>query len=260
MSSCRSCLIGIVVAVIVAGPGTRAAAAQGGAYVDATTEWSPVTLGDTHVTWRVDRITGGVQVDGRGGWSLATERQQRGGSVDWDVQSSGYRRLGDWTVGGGVAASPSPSFLYQRAADGAVSRRVIGGLVLTGAYRYARYPSVTVHVAQPAATYYFGRNEIEGRMYVVRRMDTNQSSTIASARTAIMVAPRLRLSGGVARGARIFDVGGLPDVAPRGWVSFAAARVRVSSQWHVTIAGASAHEAPVFTQRTISIGIGRARE
>ena len=137
---------------------TNLAMAQQGPYVDLTTEWSPVTIGSTHETWRVDRLTTGVQRD-RFGVMVAGERQQRADAVDWDVQSLAFRRMGDWTVIGSASAAPNSEFLYRYAAEGALARRVVGGLVLQGGYRYLSYPAVHVHLFQPSATWYFSRGD-----------------------------------------------------------------------------------------------------
>lgn len=235
----------------------RAAAAQDGPYVDATTEWSPVTIGTAHVTWRVDRVGGGIQRDGRFGWNVAGARHDRAGTINWDVEAAGFRRAGEWTVSGGASVSPDPSFLYRYAAEGAVARRLVGGLVLQGGYRHLSYTSVDVGIVQPAATWYFRRGEVEARGFFVRRTGADATAAITLARAAVDVSRRVRLSGGAARGGRIFDVAALPDVAARGWVGFGAGRIRLTSQWSVTVTAAAAHEDPGFTQHTLSLGLRR---
>lgn len=233
------------------------AIAQQGPYVDLTTEWSPVTIGSTHQTWRVDRATTGVQQD-RFGVMVAGERQQRADVVDWDVQSTAFRRIGDWTVVGSGSVAPNSEFLYRYAAEGALARRVVGGLVLQGGYRYLSYPTVHVHLYQPSATWYFSRGDVEAHGFLVDRTGADTMASILLARGEVDVSRHLRLGGGAARGARIFDLAALPDLSARGWVAYGTARVVVSSRWSVTVSAGAAHEDPVFSQRTLSFGLRRA--
>ena len=236
---------------------TNLAVAQQGPYVDLTTEWSPVTIGSTHETWRVDRLTTGVQRD-RFGVMVAGERQQRADAVDWDIQSTAFRRIGDWTLIGSAAAAPNAEFLYRYTAEGAIARRVVGGLVLQGGYRYLSYQAVNVNLWQPSATWYFSRGDIEAHGFLVDRSGAAKMASILLARGEVDVSRHLRLGGGAARGARIFDLAALPDLSPRGWVAYATARVAVSSQWSLTFSAGGAHEDPVFSQRTFSFGLRRA--
>ena len=88
----RILTLAAVIVLAVAG----LAHAQDGPFVEAMAELSPVQIGSYQSTWRVGRMGGGVQRDGRFGWNVGVERHQRGGLIDWAGQfralkQDGYR-------------------------------------------------------------------------------------------------------------------------------------------------------------------------
>jgi len=248
----------VVVGVAVSVTGVAVCGAQEGPFVEVSGDWMPVSIGQASTTWRIARVTAGVQRDGVFGWTLAGERQQRRSAVDLTLQGGGFRRLGDWTIGGTAATTPAADFTYRYAAEGVLSRRVIRGLVLQGGYRHLRFQSARVAILQPGLTYYFRRAEIEGKALRVASTAADRAATVVMARGSFDVTPRLRLSGGGARGGRLFDIAALPNIQPDGWVLFGSARVQVAPFWSVTAGFGGAQEDPLFSQRTFTVGLRRA--
>ena len=235
----------------LAGVGVAPARAQEGAFVEAMGELSPVQIGTYQTTWRVGRLAGGVQTAG-GGWNAAVERHQRGSLIDWTGQAGAFQRLGDWTWDATGAYSREPQFLYRDSLEGGLSRRVVGGLVLRGGYRYLEFPATTVRIVEPGATFYFGRGEVGAQGFLVRNELSAERSSIAMLRSAIDIAPHVAVSGGVAIGARIFDADSLSRGSHDAWQAFGSLRVHGSGHWTVELLTGGAHEDPLFTQQTIA--------
>ena len=244
----------LLIACLVAGAGLGGAIpadAQDGPFVEATAELSPVRIGDYTTTWRGGRFAAGVQ-SGRFGLNASAERYQRGDLVDWTFQTAGFQRAGDWTWGGSVGYANAPHFLYHRSAEATLSRRVAGGLVAQAGYRYLDFPSTTVQILEPGATWYFSRGEIGAEGFLVRNQLLPRGSSAALLRSAVSVSSRLTLSGGAALGTRIFDVDTFGHGSHGAWQAFGSMKVRVSSRWTMELVAGGAHEDPLFTQQTIA--------
>jgi YaiO family outer membrane protein len=240
--------IGAVVSIMSSGR----AYAQGGPFIEATAELSPVQIGAYQGTWRVGRVGGGIQKD-RFGWNAGIERHQRGGLLDWAVQTAGFQRLGEWTWAGSVAYADAPDFLYRRSFEGELSRRIVGGLVLRGGYRHLEFPSSTVRIGEPGVSWYFSRGEIGAQGFLVRNDLSGQRSSVLLARSAIDVSRRVTIAGGVAAGARIFDVDTFNRGSHDAWQAFGSVRLRAAEHLTMELLAGGAHEDPLFTQQTIAM-------
>jgi YaiO family outer membrane protein len=245
-------LITSAIIAIATTAGAATANAQDGAFVEATAELSPVRIATYQSTWRVARVGGGVQKDGRFGWNANVERHQRGSSIDWAGTSSGFDRVGDWTFGASVGYSSAPDFLYRRSVEGELSRRIVGGLVLSGGYRYLEFPALTVSIAEPGASWYFSRGEIAAKGFVVHHEWSHRQSSVLLLRSAIDVSRRVAIGGGVAAGARIFDVDTFGRGSHDAWQAFASMRLRATEHWTMELLAGGAHEDPLFTQQTLA--------
>jgi YaiO family outer membrane protein len=230
------------------------ASAQSGPFIDASGDFSPVTIGGSDTTWHITRVTGGIQRDGAYGVNGTVERQQRGPLHDITIQAGAFLRGRGWTVGGSGGATQHPDFLYRHSVEGSLSRELGGGLVVTGGYRYLAFGSAIVHIAQPSVSWYFSRGDIEARGYSVRNHTTGHHTSTGLLRASIDVSPRVRISGGGASGSRIFDVAALARNEP-GWVAFGNVRVGLNQHWFLTVGAGGAHEDPFFSQRTATVGL-----
>lgn len=232
------------------------ASAQSGPFIDASGDFSPVTIGGADTTWHVARVVAGIQQDGVYGVNGSVERQQRGALHDISFQGGAFRRGHGWTIAGSAAAASHPDFLYRHSLEGDLSRELGGGLVVHGGYRYMVFGGSTIHIAQPGVSWYFARGDIEARGFAVRNRTTDRRSSALLLRASIDLSPRLRVSGGGASGSRIFDVAALARNEP-GWVAFGNVRAALTDQWFVTIGAGGAHEDPFFSQRTVTLGLRR---
>jgi YaiO family outer membrane protein len=247
-SPCCVCTFALVALV------SSHASAQSGPFIDASGDFSPVTIRGADTTWHVTRVTGGIQQDGAYGVNGTVERQQRGTLHDVAVQAGGFLRAHRWTIGGSGGVTQHPDFLYRHSVEGNLSRELGAGLVVTGAYRYIAFGSAIVHIAQPSVSWYFSRGDIEARAYSVRNHTTGVHSSTALLRASIDVSSRVRIGGGGASGSRIFDVAALARNEP-GWVAFGTVRVGVTEHWFLTVGAGGAHEDPFFSQRTATLGL-----
>jgi YaiO family outer membrane protein len=153
--------LGLVLgALLSAAPTVATAQTQPGWSIQFTGERSAVTNGPTKTTWDSGVVTVGFLSEAAGGWHLSVEREERGGVQDMVLATGGYRRLGDWTIGGSVSGSPDSSFWYREAFDGELSRRIVGTVVASAAYRYMGFSAATIHQLQPAVTWYHPRGEL----------------------------------------------------------------------------------------------------
>lgn len=221
--------------------------------LDVGVERSDVATGPTSATWETARVQMGVVRPETGGWFAAVERQRRGRLVDFALSTGAYRRLGDWTIAGGAAGSIEPTFLYGVSVEAEVSRRVVGTAVVSLGYRLLDFAAATVHQFQPALTWYHRRGEVQGRLYATRKGPRARSSLTGLWSTSFDVAPRLRVSGAVAYGDRIFDVASLPSAQAPARSMNIRARVAVTGHDFIEIGGGVAHEDPSFEQRTLSL-------
>lgn len=246
----RSRILTFTAVIVLAGAGL--AHAQDGPFVEAMAELSPVQIGSYQSTWRVGRIGGGVQRDGRFGWNAGVERHQRGGLIDWAGQAGGFQRLGDWTWSGTAAYADAPDFLYRRSLEGQLSRRVVGGLVVGGGYRHLEFPTTTVRIAEPSASWYFAHGEIGAEGFLVRNEGAAHRSSVVLLRSAVDLSRHLSVTGGAAIGARIFDVDTFGRGSHDAWQAFGSMRVRAGSRLSLELLAGGAHEDPLFTQQTIA--------
>lgn len=231
--------------------GAAVTSAQDGLFVEASAELSPVQISTYEDTWRVGRLTAGWQEPGRFGLSASAERHQRSSLVDWAFRAQGFRRLGAWTIGGAAGYADVPAFLYQRSFEAVLSRRVIGGLVLEGGYRHLDLPVGAVRILEPGASWYFARGDFGARVFVVDHGRSQPRSTVVLVRSLVDVAARVAVGGGVAAGARIFDVDALGRGASDAWQAFGLVRVAASAHATVELQVGSAHEDPLFSQQTL---------
>jgi YaiO family outer membrane protein len=242
-------------AAVIWTAGAGFAAAQVTPFVDLSGDLSPVTIGTYETQWQVGRVTGGVLDEGRYGITMGAERHRRDRLVDWAGHAGGFRRVGDWTFAAAAGYSDRPEFLYRLSLEGEVARRVAGGLVLHGGYRHLDFPAADVHLVQPAVSYYFSRGDVQARGYFVNNTTANRRSNTLLLRGGMDLTPWLRVSGGAAAGTRIFDAAALQDTRAQAWVAFASASVQFAPQWRLTVGAGSAHEDPLFSQRTVSLGV-----
>lgn len=250
MTRSRALVFGVTALILFAG--ARRAHAQDGPFVEAMAELSPVQIGGYQSTWRVGRIGGGVQRDGRFGWNAGVERHQRGALIDWAGQAGGFQRLGDWTWGGSAGYADAPGFLYHRSLEGQLSRRVVGGLVVGGGYRHLEFPSTTVRIVEPSVSVYFARGEIGAQGFLVRNDGSARRSSVALVRSAVDLSRHVSVTGGAAMGARIFDVDTFGRGSHDAWQAFGSMRVRAGARLSIELLAGGAHEDPLFTQQTIA--------
>jgi len=246
----------VIAVAAIALLGVRSAAAQSGPFIDASGDFSPVTIGGADTTWHVTRVMAGVQQDGVYGVNGSVERQQRGALHDISLQGGLFRRGHGWTIAGSAAAAHHPDFLYQHSLEADLSRELGAGLVVHGGYRYMAFGGATIHIVQPGVSWYFARGDIEARGFDVRNQTTDRRSSALLLRASVDVSSRVRVSGGGASGGRIFDVAALAANEP-GWVAFGNVRVALTNRWFATIGAGGAHEDPFFSQRTLTLGLRR---
>jgi YaiO family outer membrane protein len=233
------------------------AGAQGGYFIEAAGDYSPVTIGTSKETWKNARLSTGFFEDGRSGWNVGVERQQRKQLVDWSVSSRAFRRTGNWTFIGGIGLGADPSFSYRRSFEGEVGRTVVGTLVAHGGYRYLEFTSARVHLIQPGATLYLPHGDVGARYFIVRNSSRGTTTGTLLVQATATVHRRLRLGGGGAYGERIFDIASLSTPDASSWVGFGYAHVTFSPAWSVDAGFGRAHETPLFSQATFTVGIRR---
>lgn len=248
---CGSLFLAIL--TLFAGP----AMAQGSYFAEVSGNYSPVDFGAVQQTWQSARLAGGWLDDGRAGWTVAMDRQQRDQLVDWTGAASGFRRNGDWTFSGGVGIGANPTFSYKRSFDGELARRVVGSLVAHGGYRYLDFTSTSVHLIQPAVTLYLPHGDIGARYFFVRNSSRATTTGTLQVQGSLSVNPRLRLGAGSAFGERIFDIASLQAPAADAWVGYGYAHITASPQWSFDLSIGRAHENPSFSQGMLTIGVRR---
>jgi YaiO family outer membrane protein len=248
-------VIGLVAGCSIWAP--CAARAQSGWAADLTGERSAVTDRGADSVWSTVRFQLGYVNEQRGGWFGGVERQERYDLVDVSVYALGYRRLGDWTIAGGVGGTPDADFLYRVSANGELSRRVVGSLVVSVGYRFMDFPGIVVHQIQPAATWYHGQGEIGGRLFITRNATLDRTSVAGLVTALVQVHPRVRLFGAAAYGDRIFDVTSFATGAANSWVARGTVRIRVTAGNSLEFGAGIAHEDPSFDQTTLIAGYRR---
>jgi len=247
-----------VLAVLVAIPALPAAQSTTTPWaIDVTHEHVDVTTNGVDSVWTTNRAQVSWVRPEIGGWFGSVERQQRGSQVDASISARGYRRNGDWTLGGGGAVSPAADFLYRYAADGELSRRVVGTVVLSGAYRYLAFRTVTLHQVQPALAWYHPKGDVQARLFLTRNVEAQRTSPTVLVRTTFDATARLRLGGGAAYGDRVFDPTLLPTGRARSRVVFGNIRVGVTAHDAIDVGASFAHEEPAFDFRSFTVGYRR---
>jgi len=245
-----------VAALVVLGLPGRARAQSGWAF-DFGTEQSWTENNGTDSLWTIQRFQVSRVREGVGGLFGGVERQERYDLVDVALFGTGYRRLGDWTVAGGLSATPGAEYLPGFSAESEVSRRMAGTLVASLGYRFLDYPTAIVNQLMPAATWYHARGEVAAKVYVTRNATLERTSTTGLVRTLYDVGPRLRLGGGVSYGDRIFDVASLPTGTARAWVVYGNVRVGLTRRDFIDVGLGTAHEEPAFDQVTFALAYRR---
>jgi YaiO family outer membrane protein len=225
---------------------------------DLGVERSSVDLGQASEVWTTETARVGAASPLGGGWSLGVERQSRDTRTDVFVSATGYRRLGAWTLGGGIGGTPDATFLQRVSVNGEVSRATVGTLVASIGYRYLDFSTVGIHQAQPRLTWYNARGEVGVRGFVTRNPTLDRTSVAVLATALVEVHPRVRLGMYYAVGDRIFDVSSFvtPGSADS-WLARGIVRVRVSGPNWVEVGGGVAREAPSFSQTTIAVAFRR---
>jgi YaiO family outer membrane protein len=221
-------------------------------------EHSAVTDGSFETVWSSQIATVGFLDEAAGGWHASVERQTRGDLRDMVVTTGGYRRLGDWTIGGTVSASPDPSFWYRRAFDGELSRRIVGTVVASAAYRFMDFPAVSIHQLQPAITWYNPRGDLQARVYVTRNTTQQRTTFALLVRSTTRLNEHTTVVGAVAAGDRIFDIASLAYGTASSWTARGGLRLDLTRRNQIEIGGGYASERPAFTQRTIALSYRRA--
>jgi YaiO family outer membrane protein len=221
-------------------------------------EYSAVTQGTFETVWSSEIVTVAFLDEAAGGWHASVERQARGDASDMVVSTGGYRRLGDWTIGGNVSASPDASFWYRRAVDGELSRRIVGTVVASAAYRFMDFPAATIHQLQPAVTWYNPHGDLQARLYVTYNATQQRTSYALLVRTITRLNGRATFVGAVAAGDRIFDVASLAYGPAQSWTARGGLRVDLSRRNQIEFGGGYASERPAFSQRTIALSYRRA--
>jgi len=244
----------LLLSVLLGAIGPTPASAQGRPFLEWAGEFSLVRSGGGDTTWHMSRVAGGVQEDGRHGWTLAAERHRRGDLGDWVGQAGAFRRAGAWIVSGGAGFAADPEFTYRRLLEGELARIVGRGFVAHGGYRHLRYRDATVHVIQPAVSWYVRGHELQARGYLVRNSTTEEQSGTVLLRGSLEASPRVRLAAGAAFGSRIFDAAAIRNTDAKAWVVYGFARVVVTPRFTVVAGAGGAHEEPMFEQRTLSLG------
>lgn len=214
---------------------------------------SDVSIGDSDVTWGTDGTQLTYQDPARGGFYFAFEVQRRDQLVDRVFIGAAYKRFGEWTINGRAGFTADPEFYFRYMAEGALSRRLVDGLVGTVAYRYLNFTSTEVRVVSPSATYYFARGEIGGQVNLVRNQELEVNSSSYSFTGIWYAGPRFRLSGGVAAGERIFDITSLVRQPAEGWLTFVDLRFGITRKDQVGVVIDFAHEEPSFDRRSLGL-------
>jgi YaiO family outer membrane protein len=213
-------------------------------------ERAAVSIGTTDMSWDTDQAMVTWTKPSTGGWQGSVERYRRPGMVDVAVSGRAYKRAGDWTFEGGASGCRAPHFLYRVLVEADVSRRVIGNVVATGGYRFMSFPTADVHQLQPAMTWYHARGEISARLFVTRNATTDITSNAFGLRAIHDVTSRVRLSGGVSSGTRIYDI--FPLVNPAdSRVGYGLLRIAVTSHDYVEGGVTAGRELPDFSYRSV---------
>lgn len=241
-----------IVLLLVLAPALGRAADADGRSIEVTADGADVALGSTAQSWWTGRVQLSSVRHGRGGASVSAELHRRGPTSDVTLAAAGHRHRGGWTVAGTLLATPAADFQPRFAGELELHRRVAGGLVAHASYRRLAFPSASVDLFSPAVTWYAGRGEVQGRLYVADDHRRPRSRAWMG-RASWDLTRRWRVSGGVARGERIFDVTHLVGDPARGWLAFGEASVAVGTRDRVGLLVRAASEGTAFHQQAIAL-------
>lgn len=231
--------------------------AQSGWTLDIGAERSQVTIQNTDAIWWSQHLEVSWVREQAGGWFVGIENQERFGLRDLVFHTKGYRRLGDWTIGGGIAFTPRADFWFRRSIEGEISRRIAGSVVASGAYRLLQFPDTRVHQPQTALTWYHSRGEVQGRVFFTHNSIRDGYSVTGLIQSSYRITPRLKVTGAVAHGDRIFDIESLANGPATAWVVRSTLQIDITRSYAIVIGGAFAREKPEFEQQTIALSIRR---
>jgi hypothetical protein len=97
-----------------------------------------------------------------------------------------------------------------------------------------------------------------GARYFIAHNTTRATTTgTLLVQGTVAVNRRVKLGGGGAFGERIFDIASLSTPNASAWVGFAYAHFTVSPQWGLDAGVGRAHEDPLFSQGTFTVGVRR---
>jgi YaiO family outer membrane protein len=221
--------------------------------VDFGIERASVTIDDDDQLWGRERVQALYRDRDKGGVYVGGARLTRFGLTDPVVLAGGYRRLGDWTISGQLGLSPGAEFYFRQSVEAEISRRAVGTVVAHLKYRYLNFPTARVHILAPGITYYLAKGEIHARVSLVDNEALDAGSQSVLVRGQSWLSERLRLSGGVAAGERIFDVTSLPGVPAQGWVVYAETLIRIHERGGLGLSVGFAHEEPFFDRRNFGV-------
>lgn len=207
--------------------------------------------------WTSERVQVGRTVPEKNGWYGGLERQSRYGFVDVAAFTRAFWHVGGSTLLVGGAATHDATFLYRASVETEFSRRLVRSTVASAGYRYLGFRSVDIHQLQPALTWYHSRGEVGGRVFLSYNAGFRRTSPTALVRAVYDVGPRVRVSGAVSYGDRIFDVASLPTGSARAHLGVASVRLGVTRHDAVDVGVSFAHEAPAFDYRSLSVGYRR---
>jgi YaiO family outer membrane protein len=210
------------------------------------------SFGGNERDWDTDQVLVTWTKPPIAGWQGSIDRYQRSDVVDVVVSTQGYKQVGRWTLEGGLSASNAADFIYRLRVAAAVSRRITRTLVATGGYRFLTYSTADIHQLQPELTWYSPRGEVGARLYVTRNATTEVTTGTILVRVLRDVKSRVRVSGGVAFGSRIFDVAP-PSASAEAGQAFGIVRVGVTSHDYIEAGFTAARERPDFSYRSVAL-------
>lgn len=249
---------GVLAAALLAATtfGPSPARAEGSWYGEARTEPSAVNLGGTPSTWWTNRLQAGTREEA-GALFLAAESQTRDSGTDVSVSGGGHRRLGAWTLSGEAGAGIDALFVPRLALEARVARIVAGTLVAQLGYRYLDFPTSTVSIVSPSASYYFPRGWVELRFDAGRNASLDHDIRVAVLSGRWDGKGSLSAGGGAAYGDFLYDALGVPGPGGRGWNVHVFGEVRLDPRSTLRLDLAAGQEEPSFRQRTLGLAFRR---
>jgi len=251
--------LALILTALVSGAVTAdpVAAQTRGWSVNYAREQAAVSTNGVDGTWTIDRFSAMWSREGHGGWLAAVEHQRRYGLDDVAWLTRGYLRTGDWTFGADAAVAPDANFLCRAAAGGEVSYRAVGTLVVSGGYRFQRFPSADIHQFEPVVTWYRAHGELQTRWFVTRDASHARTSMTLFLRGMYEIGPRLRFVAGGSVGDRIFNIDPSFRGRANGWLGFTESRLGFTGRDFVVAGITAAHEQPAFEYVSLTLGYKR---